>query len=87
MSQLECIASKLRESRLRHIVVNDEQARIIAQTGENVEIRDSGGNHLGYVAHGFDEHDIAIAKQRRASDEPRYTTEEVLKHMESFDGR
>ena len=69
---------------MRHIIVNDEQAKIVAQSGEGIEIRDSGGNHLGYVAHGFDEDDIAIATRRQSSDEPRVPTEEVLKHLESL---
>ena len=43
------------------------------------------GQHLGYVAHGFTDEDIAIAKQRRASDERRYTTQEVLQHLRTLE--
>lgn len=68
-----------------HIVVNDDQARIIAQSCESIEIRDRSGKHLGYVAQGFTEEDIAIAKQRLASDEPRYTTQQVLDHLQSLE--
>ncbi len=68
-----------------HIVVNDEQARIISESAESIEIRDLSGKHLGYVAHGFTDEDIAIAKQRLASDEPRYTTQEVLDHIQSLE--
>jgi len=67
-----------------HIVVDDEQARIIAESAENIEIRDRSGKHLGYVTHGVTDEDIAIARERMVSDEPRYTTEEVLSHIQSL---
>ena len=68
-----------------HIVVNDEQARIISESAESIEIRDPSGKHLGYVAHGFTDEEFAIAKQRLASGEPRYTTQEVLDHIQSLE--
>ena len=68
-----------------HIIVDDEQARIISETGDAVEIRDQSGRHLGYVAHGFTDEDIAIAKQRMESDEPRYSTQQVLDHIQSLE--
>ena len=67
-----------------HIVVDDQQARVISEATGTVEIRDREGKHLGYVAHGFTDEDIAIAKRRLASDEPRYTTQEVLDHLQSL---
>ncbi len=66
-----------------HIVVDDKQAKIILESAGSIEIRDRSGKHLGYVAHGFTDQDIAIAKLRMASDEPRYTTQQVLDHIES----
>lgn len=70
---------------MQHIVVNDEQARIIRQSSGSVEIRDASGRHLGYIAQGFTDEDIALARQRLASSEPRYTTEQVLDHLRSLD--
>jgi hypothetical protein len=70
---------------MQHIVVDDEQAKLIAETTDPVQIRDRRGKHLGYVAHGFTEEDIAIAKQRAASDQPCYTTQEVLDHLQSLE--
>jgi len=70
---------------MQHLVVSDEQARIISQSSEGLEIRDRTGRHLGYVAHGFSAEDIAIAKERMASDEPRHTTREVLDHLRSLE--
>ncbi len=70
---------------MQHLVVSDEQARLIAQTSEGIEIRDRDGNHLGYVAHGFCDADITLANERKASDEPRHSTREVLDHLRSLE--
>ena len=70
---------------MEHIVVNDQQAKLISESTEGVEIRDARGGHLGYVAHGFSDEDIAIARKRMASDEPRFTTREVLDHLQSLE--
>ena len=70
-----------------HIVVDDEQAKVISESVESIEIRDRSGKYLGHVAHGFAEEDVAIAKERMVSDEPRFTTREVLDHIESSEGQ
>ncbi|HZW33280.1 MAG TPA: hypothetical protein VFF52_21360 [Isosphaeraceae bacterium] len=70
---------------MQHIVVDDQQARLISEATEGVEIRDPRGRHLGYVAPGFTDEDLAIAKQRLASGEPRSTTREVLDHLRSLE--
>jgi hypothetical protein len=72
---------------MRHIVVDEQQARLISEATEEVEIRDPRGNHLGYVAHGFTGEDLTIARERLASDERRFTTEEVLAHLRSLEPR
>jgi hypothetical protein len=69
---------------MTHIVVDDQQARLITQTTEFIEIRDRAGQHLGYVAHSFSADDVVIAKQRAASSEPRFTTAQVLSHLETL---
>jgi hypothetical protein len=70
-----------------HIVVDDGQAKLISESSENIEIRDRNGRHLGYVAHGFTDKDVALAKQRRASGEPRFTTKQVFDHLDSLEPR
>jgi len=70
---------------MHHIVVDDQQAKLISEATESVEIRDLRGRHLGYVAHGFTDEDIAIAKDRLASHERRYTTQDVLEHLQSVE--
>jgi hypothetical protein len=70
---------------MHHIVVDDQQAKLITEATESIEIRDPRGRHIGYVAHGFTDQDIAAAKDRVGSDEPRYTTQEVLDHLHSLE--
>jgi|GEM_PF-6515793 len=69
------------------IVLNDEQMKLVAQAKDRIEFRDSHGRHLGFLDHGVTELDIALAKKSLQSDEPRYTTEEVLKHLQSLEQR
>lgn len=75
----------LRSHDVSYITVDDEQARIIAEGKQNVEVRDRNGNLLGFVAHGFTDEDIAIAKRRMASDQPRMTTAQLLEHLQSLE--
>jgi hypothetical protein len=70
---------------MHRIVVDDPQAKVISEATESVEIRDPRGRHLGYMAHRFTAEEIAIAKDRLASDEPLYTTQEVLEHLQSLE--
>jgi hypothetical protein len=71
---------------MHHIVVDNQQAKLIFEATESVEIRDQEGRHLGYAAHGFADEDIALANDRLASDQSRHTTQQVLDHLQSLDG-
>lgn len=68
-----------------HIILDDEQVRIMAESGEPIELRDRAGKLLGTVWPTVTAEDIAIAKQRLRSDEARYTTREVLDHLKSLE--
>jgi hypothetical protein len=70
-----------------HITVDDQQAKLISESTGSVEIRDRNGNHLGYVAHRFTDEDIAVAKQRAASSQPRFTTQIVIDYLGSLEQR
>ena len=67
------------------LILDDDQAKLFAGARETVELRDRRGNPLGTARPredaGFTDEDIAIAKRRLASDEPRYTTREVLDYL------
>ena len=67
------------------VVVTEEQAKAIAEAKDGVEIVDAAGNRLGFFARPFTEEDIAIARQRAASDEPRRTTREVIERLKSLE--
>jgi hypothetical protein len=67
-----------------HIVLNDEQAKIVATALRPVQVRDSKGNVLGQIPPIWTEEDIADAKRRLASNEPWYTTAEVLARLHSL---
>lgn len=77
---------------MTHIVLDDEQAAVLANAASAVELRDRRGNPLGVVTpadggHGFTEEEIREAKRRLAAGGPRYTTAEVLEHLRSLDAR
>jgi len=67
------------------IIVDEGQARIIAQATDVVEVRDQEGRILGYVTHGFTAEDVAVAQERLLSGQPRFSTQEVLRRLKSAD--
>jgi hypothetical protein len=74
------------------IVLDDKQAKAIADSRETVEVCDSDGKVLGVINRevlpfGFTEADIAEAKRNLAAPGPRYTTEQVLEHLRSLENR
>lgn len=70
---------------MQQIILNDEQMKILAEAHGQVEVRDSGGHLVGYLRFvGFMAAELEDAKRRLASDEPRYTTEQVLAHLHSL---
>jgi len=70
---------------MTQLVLSDEQARQLSQTSEPVELVDREGRHLGYVTSDFSPEEIAEAERRAGSSGPWYTTQEVLKHLESLE--
>ena len=69
---------------MTHITVNTAQADLILTSGESIEIRDEQGRHLGFVAQGFSDAEVATAAKRAASNERRYSTDEVRSHLKSL---
>ena len=64
------------------LAASDRQARIISHWRDSVELHDGRGRVLGRVAFGFTAEEIAEAKASLKSDGPRYTTAEVMAHLE-----
>jgi hypothetical protein len=69
---------------MRHIVVDDEQAALIARSSHKLEVRDHQGRSLGYLTPGPSDEELAKFKARLAVSEPTYTTAEVLQHLRSL---
>ena len=70
------------------IILNDEQMKVLAEAKRQIEVRDSDGRLVGYLQFvGFTQAEIEEAKRRLASDEPRYTTAQVLAHLRSLESK
>lgn len=76
------------------LVVNDDQASVIAAATTAIPIRDSNGKLIGLAARiadeqgkqcGFTPDEIAEAEKRLDSDGPWHTTQDVLKHVRSLE--
>ena len=68
------------------IILNDDQAEALTQAGGYAQVRDQCGRCLGYVAPPpvVSAEEIKEFKRRAASDEPRFTTVQVLEHLRSL---
>jgi hypothetical protein len=67
------------------IILNDEQARLAHSSQEGVELRDSNGQLIGYVARPLGAEVIAVARQRANSAGPWHSTQQVLDHLHSLE--
>jgi hypothetical protein len=68
-----------------HIVLSEEQAKVVASALQPIQVRDAKGTVLGVIPSIWTEGDIAEAKRRLASNGPWYTTEQVLAHLRSLE--
>jgi hypothetical protein len=64
-----------------HIVLSEEQAEVVACAVEPVEVRDSRGKVVATIDRSHSPWDVAEAKRRLASDQPRFTSAQVREHM------
>lgn len=55
--------------------------KLFAEACDPVEIVDTNGKCIGFLAKPFDQEDVQLAKESLVSDEPRYSTEQVLQHL------
>ena len=65
------------------LVVNAEQAKLLAEAQGNVEIIDCHGNRLGVFAKRFSDREIEVARERAAAPHGGRTSTEVLDRLES----
>ena len=69
------------------LVLNDEQARLLAEARDSVEIVDHQGNRLGFFARRFTDADVQAARTRAASGQPGAPTAAVLERLSSLPSR
>jgi len=74
-----------RSQAMLEIVLTEEQSKVIASALKPVQVRTSTGTVVGMIAPAWTEEDIAEAKRRLASDQPRRTTAEVLAYLRSLE--
>jgi hypothetical protein len=70
-----------KRSRMPHIVLNEEQARVVAEAREAIELRDERGKVLARVEPPVPEAEIAEAKRRLASDQRRWASSRVQEFL------
>ena len=66
-------------------MLTDEQAKQLTAELKPLEVCDSQGNVLGTFTPLWTEADVADAKRRLASDEPRYPFAHVMEHLRSLE--
>lgn len=66
---------------MTNIVLDEDQARTVAESTGVIALRDKTGKLLGYLAQRFSEDEISTARRRLATSGPRVTTAEVLAHL------
>lgn len=69
------------------LVVSAEQAKLLAEARESVEIVDANGNRLGFFARRFSDGDIVAARARAEHGQATRTTADVLERLKSSDSR
>lgn len=66
------------------LVVSAEQAKLLQEAQDSVEIVDAHGNRLGFFARRFSDREVEIARARAAASEPGRPTGEVLDRLRSL---
>ncbi|MEM6474209.1 MAG: hypothetical protein AAF802_32020 [Planctomycetota bacterium] len=66
------------------VVVTADQAKLLAESKDFVEIVDASGNRIGTLLRPPNDEDVQIAKQRLEGGGKRFTTEEVVSQLRSL---
>ena len=72
------------------LVLNDEQAKVVSGSTEEVVIRDSHGKVLGRIPPTMPDQEAEVireAKRRLASSQPRYTTAQVIDDLHALESK
>ncbi|HYV37964.1 MAG TPA: hypothetical protein VE988_19925 [Gemmataceae bacterium] len=69
---------------MTQLILTDEQAKLAAGALRPFPVVDAKGNTVGTFSPVWTQEDIAEAKQRLASKQPRFTTAQVLDYLQSL---
>jgi uncharacterized protein YmfQ (DUF2313 family) len=70
---------------MKHLVLNDEQMKVLVEAETQVEVRDSGGHLVGYLRFaGFTAAELEDAKRRLASPGLCFTGEQVQSRLQAL---
>jgi hypothetical protein len=69
------------------ITLTEEQAQVVVASLQPVRVCDTDGKVLAVIPPIWSAEDIAEAKRRLASTEPRYSTSQVLAYLRSLGQR
>jgi hypothetical protein len=71
---------------MKHLVLNDEQMKVLAEAQRQVEVRDSAGHLVGYLRFVmFTQAEIEEAKRRLNSPGPWYTGAQVQARLKALE--
>jgi hypothetical protein len=66
------------------LVVTAEQAKLLTEAKDGVEIVDAQGNRLGFFARQFSDRDLSSAQLRASSGQIGRSTADVLERLQSL---
>ena len=69
---------------MTQLILTEEQTQVAAAALQPLPVRDTKGNVVGTFSPIWTAEDIAEAKRRLGSAEPRYTTAQVLDYLKSL---
>lgn len=67
------------------VVMTAEQAKLVSETSDSIEMVDSNGEKLGTLLRPPTQDDIRIAGERISRGGKRHTTKQVIDHLRSLD--
>ncbi len=70
---------------MKHIVLNDEQIRILSQAAGAVEARTPDGKCLGYIDFTFEEKIVEECKRLRESSKRSFSSQQVKAHFRALE--
>jgi hypothetical protein len=68
-----------------HIILNEEQLKVVSSSEEAVEIRDPKGNVLAHIPPRLTQAEFEEIKRRLASNQRRFSSQQVKEHFQALE--